>query len=788
MSLKMPDRNKYMTVLAYIISLFFEGICKAQPESQANFLKTHCGRCHDHENPKGNFNIKSLHDNFQDKKTRSHWLKIIQQIESGAMPPNSSKLPPEEYSQFKSWITKEISKAISSEGRVTLRRLNRVEYENTVRDLFGIDVAVKEILPEDATSQGFDNIGEALNISPVQMERYLETAETVLSAATSPVHNLKSEKEKFDLFDSLPKWFITGVYKMEDGVVLFRNVGDSPTDVRKFRAPAPGKYKIRISASAYNSETPLPMAVLIGNFVVSGNKTRHLGYFDVPPGKPTILEIEERLSLKNDTVKIGPIGLPHVYLRQENITEYPGPGLKIHWVEIEGPYPETWPTESYRRVFGNIDPKKGTIADAEKLLAEFVPRAFRRPVSSEEIKPYVQFIQRTLDSGQNFESAMRAGYKAVMVSPNFLFLKESPGKLDDFQIASRLSYFLWSSKPDEELLHIARNGKLTNPEILHQQVERMLSSSKSAAFTENFTGQWLNLREINATTPDKTLYPEYDDLLKWSSVRETHLFFEEMLSKNLGSSNIVDSKFAILNGRLAKHYGIPGIHGVGFQKINLKPEYHRGGILTQASVLKVTANGTNTSPVIRGTWIQDKILGKPVPPPPPNVPAIEPDIRGAITIREQLAKHREVKTCASCHARIDPPGFALENYDVVGGWRDRYRIAAERKNWVNNRVGPLAKYLASYQYGFGQPVDAGDAFENGPAFSGIDEFKKVLLQDPEQIARNITGKLLAYATGQPVGILDQDCVNGILNQTKSSNYGLRSIVHAVVQSELFLSK
>ena len=214
------------------------------------------------------------------------------------------------------------------------------------------------------------------------------------------------------------------------------------------------------------------------------------------------------------------------------------------------------------------------------------------------------------------------------------------------------------------------------------------------------------MRNIKATTPDKALYPEFEELLQWSSVRETHLFFNELLKENLSVRNFIDSDFAMLNGRLAKHYGIPDIYGVAFRKVALKPEYHRGGVLTHASVLKVTANGTSTSPVLRGAWVLDRILGQPAPPPPANVPAVEPDIRGATTIREQLAKHRATEACASCHARIDPPGFALESYDVIGGWRDRYRVVAERKNWVNNRVGPLAKYLAAYQFGLGRPVEA----------------------------------------------------------------------------------
>ena len=376
----------------------------------------------------------------------------------------------------------------------------------------------------------------------------------------------------------------------------------------------------------------------------------------------------------------------------------------------------------------------------------------------------------------------------MLSSPKFLFLREPTGPLDDHALASRLSYFLWSTTPDEPLLALAAKGELRKPDVLRAQVERMLKHPKARAFTENFTGQWLSLRDIAATTPDKALYPEWEEMLQWSAVRETHLFFEELLKQNLSVRNFIDSDFAMLNGRLAKHYGITNVNGVAFRKVALKPEQHRGGVLTHASVLKVTANGTTTSPVLRGVWVLDHILGRPVPPPPPNVPAVEPDIRGATTIRDQLAKHRATENCAGCHARIDPPGFALENYDVIGGWRERYRIVTDQKNRVNNRVGPLGKYLKGYEFGLGLAVDAGDVLPDGRKFADLVEFKKLLLTDPEQIARCLTEKLVTYATGQPVGFSDHAAVGRILTEAKGADYGLRSLVHAVVGSELFRNK
>lgn len=765
-------------------------------EVAREFFLDQCLRCHGPDQAQGDLRLDRLDDDLSQATTFQRWREIVARVRSDEMPPPGEPRPrPEQKSAWLGSLSARLDEAANkarAEGRVVLRRLNRVEYENTVRDLFDVNVSVKEMLPEDATAQGFDNVGAALHVSPVLIERYLEAADAVLNAAVAPVHSLESKKERFDLYDSLPQWFLAGAWKRDEGVILFRNSGDSASDLRQFKAPAPGRYRFRIAASAHNSDVPLPMAALLGNFVVSGNPTRHLGYFDAPPGKSAVIEFEERLLAKNDTIKVTPVALPFVYLRPETMAEYPGPGLHIHWMEVEGPFPESWPKTSYRRLFGDVDPKTGRLEDAEKLLRELLPRAFRRPLREGEERPFVALVAASLAAGNSFEVSLRAGVKGVLASPKFLYLRESAdrvsGPLDDYALASRLSYFLWSTMPDETLLELARGGKLHESETLRAQVERMLRHPKARAFTENFTGQWLSLRDIQATTPDKMLYPEFEELLSWSSVRETHLFFEELLRDNLSVRNFVDSEFAMLNGRLARHYGIPDVEGVAFRKVALKPEHHRGGVLTHASVLKVTANGTTTSPVLRGVWVLDRLLGRPASPPPPGVPAVEPDIRGAKTIREQLAKHRATENCAGCHRKIDPPGFALENYDVIGGWRERYRVVADRKDWVNNRVGPLAKYLAAYQYGLGREVEAGDELPDGREFADLAEFKRLLLANPEQIARCVTEKLVTYATGQPVGYGDHLTVDRIVAEAKTSDYGLRSLVHAVVASELFRSK
>ncbi len=764
------------------------------PREVAAFFAESCTKCHGEKKSKASLRLDQLDSDLTKGATFARWQTILDQLRSGEMPPEDERRPDAaKLAAAIRLISAQLDGAAAqhrAEGRVVLRRLNRVEYENTVRDLFAVDLMVKEMLPEDAVAQGFDNVGAALNISPVLMERYLEAADSVITAAVLPVHHLESTTQRFDLCDAMPPY--VPFWKQDEGVILFRGGSDAGGghDLRQFKAPAPGRYRFRVAASAHNSETPLPMALLLGNFVVKGNYTHHIGYFDAPPGKPAVIEIEERLGAKNDTIKVMPVALPLAFLNKQHMAEYPGPGLQIHWIEVEGPLPEAWPTESYRRVFGEADPKTGTLADAAKLVRALLPRAFRRPVREGEEKPFVALVAQELEKGEPFEAALRAGYKAVLTSPKFLYLREPSGPLEDSALASRLSYFLWSTMPDETLLALAEKGALRQPGVLRAQVERMLNHPKARAFTENFTGQWLGLRDIAANTPDKVLYPEFEELLQWSALRETQLFFEELLQQDLSVKNFVDSDFAMLNGRLADHYGIPGVVGVAFRKVALKPEYHRGGVLTQASVLKVTANGTTTSPVVRGVWVLDRILGRPAPPPPPNVPAIEPDIRGARTIREQLAKHRSTENCAGCHSRIDPPGFALENYDVIGGWRERYRYVAGQKdpNRVNNRTGPFGKYLVDYKYGLGLPVDAGDQLPDGRKFADIGEFKKLLLAHPEQIARCVTEKLITYGTGQPVGPFDHAAVQRILAEAKEKDYGLRTLVQAIVASELFQQK
>lgn len=781
-------------------------------------LAAHCYGCHakNAAKLKGNFRIDELPANGADGRAREAWQAVFERVKSGEMPPKSKPRPSETDTKILlDWIGAAIeadNRQRAKEGRVVLRRLNRIEYENTVRDLLGIDIELKEMLPIDGALAGFDNVADALHVSSFLMDKYLDAADKALSVAiANSAERPPLIKKRYSLKETHQvKTSQERVYRqLDDGtVVCFSSSNWNSVTLSPFYPPDRGTYRFRISASGFQSDgKPVTYRVDAGTMGMTGNN--HLvSYFDARADKPTLIEFVDSLQPRS-TIRIHPYGLAGANaVHKIGADKYDGKGLAVQYVEVEGPLHEIWPPESHRRIFGELPRKPAPIynfpkrvevistapeADAERILRSFGRRAFRRAVTDADIQPFLKLVKSRLDKKQSFEQAMRVGLTGMMVSPEFLFLRERPltpapappkgegsPRLDDFAIASRLSYFLWSTMPDDELLDLAEQKKLTEPKTLHAQVERMLKDKKASAFTENFVGQWLNLREIDATIPSHILYPEYDDMLRASMLRETYLFFEEILKDDLSLANFVHSDFAMLNGRLARHYGIPGIEGWEFKKVTLPRDSHRGGVLTQASVLKVTANGTYTSPILRGAWVLERILGTPPPRPPEGVSAIEPDIRGAKTIRQQLAKHREVASCATCHAKIDSPGFALESFDVIGGWRDYYRTSGNGKPVMID--GKRMPYLQ------GPKVDPADVMENGQRFQNIDEFKQILLKDKDQLARALTEKLVTYATGAAVGPGDRKEIEAIVGRVRGKDYGLRSLVHEVVASRLFLEK
>lgn len=794
----------------------------------SKFFSQHCFECHDKDTTKGGVNLEALKWEPASPASFELWTKVYDQVSKGEMPPKKvTERPAAE-------VTKPLMQGIANalqtfeqqrytrDGRTNLRRLNRQEYERTVHDLLGIDIPLASLLPADTARYGFDTVADGLRLSQLQMETYLEAAEDAVDAAIQLGPEPTTMKKRWYIKDEesvrknldTPEGQLTNpndpksAHKLllrelkDTGSVVFFDQNYPMAYFSKLGAFPGGTYRIRVSAYGFQTQGEnVAMRIYKDDY-----KSKQLvAWFDMPPDAPRVVETTAVMR-RNENIRIQAINTG-VDEKGKNVysisaKELGAPGLALQWMEIEGPIDLTWPPPSMKALFGETpivkiedarkdknknvayelkpaDPK----ASAKEVLERFAGRAFRRPIVAGEVDPYIKLVTAALDDGQPYLNSMKIGFRALLTAPQFLFLEERPGKLDGYALASRLSYFLWSTLPDDTLLQLAKDGKLTQPEVLRQQTERMLKDPRSKGFVENFTGQWLGLRQIDATNPDMNLYPEYDELLRLSMVDETESYFTEMLKNDLPISNVVDSDFAMLDSRLAMHYGIPGVKGEEMRKVKLPADSLRGGFLTQASILKVTANGTTSSPVVRGAWVQKNIVGRPPSPPPPGVGSIEPDTRGATTVRDQLAKHRTQESCAGCHSKIDPPGFALESFDVIGGFREKYR-SQEKGDTV---VIPNIKLKKLYTK-FGQPVDASGSLSDGQTFTGIKDYKKLLLQDPARITESLTEKLLIYATGAGVGFSDRAAVKNIVINTAKNGGGLRSLVCEIVSSPTFQTK
>jgi hypothetical protein len=818
------------TRLTLALALFIAAVASAPAASSlrpelGTFLEETCVECHDAESKKGTLDLTSLEWKPEERESFDRWVKVFDAVDRGIMPPKKKPRPdPAAAKAFIAGLGGDLRKTEGARqattGRTVLRRLNRVEYERTVQDLLGIAIPLADLLPEDTAMHGFDTVADGLRLSTLQMEKYLEAADTALDAAIDLGPEPQQMKEHWSLKDEsdvrknldTPIGTITNpanpkdkhrhlLRELDDGVVFF-NEGYPAAQIRQMKSHPAGLYRIRISGYAYQSGSrPVAMRVYGDNY----RDKQLLGWFDMPPDQARVVEFTARLRA-SDHLLIDP-----TYTGRDEkgqgvynvpVAEFTGPGLALQWVEAEGPILDQWPPVSLKRLFGDTpllkmdDPKRkrdrriayelrpeDPNAAARTALEQFATRAFRRPLEPGEIEPFVKLVDLGLEAERPFVEAMRVGFRAILTAPQFLLFEEPPGKLNDFALASRLSYFLWSTMPDDELLSAAATHRLSDPDVLHAQVERMLKDDRSQVFVKNFTGQWLDLRNIDATTPDKKLYPEADELLKVSMVQESEAFFAELLKADLNVSNLIHSDFAMLNSRLATHYEIPGVEGERFRKVSLPPESPRGGVLTQAAVLKVTANGTTTSPVLRGAWVMKRLLGINPTPPPPGIGSIEPDTRGATTVREQLAKHRDSETCAGCHREMDPPGFALESFDVIGGYRERYRSQDKGERATVKNAPQKGVYVK-----LGQPVDATGELPDGRSFSGIREFKHLLLTQSDQILGALAGKLVTYSTGAGISFTDREAVNAIAARVKECGEGARTLIHEVVQSPIFQTK
>jgi hypothetical protein len=887
----------------------------------AAFTDKHCGKCHNDVDKEGGLDLGTLKLAPADPANLARWVLIHDRLQSGEMPPkNEKRPPPAELDTFLRGLAGTLTAAerasVAREGRATQRRLNRYEYENALRDLLHAPwLQVKGELPEDGEAELFNKVGDVLDVSHVQVTRYMRAANHAIRQAMG-VELARQE---------LPPPAVKRYYARDESVwtrTFHRRIDGNPTpdrmafpvlgmgpqpDVRalrapltvgdadpatrdleavgwmrsnyhpfhtiwdNFRAPVSGRYRVRwngytiwVGPNGFNTATvkdaegnkqlvnrdpqwfspngddvtPGRVNEPITVYAQGSTDVRRIGEFDITP-EPAVYDLGTVWVAANEALVTD---ASRFYRNRPGSVANPlaqrdgAPAVAFRWMEIEGPLLDDSSTAGYRALFGDLPLKKiesgdgevsvqvlvprdrgamtgyerglqgaggyGRVArtrdvpveivspnpraDAERLLRAFMARAYRRPVQEAEVQRYLAVIEGQRKAGHGFTYAMIAGYTAVLCSPGFLYLEETPGRLDSHALASRLAFFLTNSPPDAALRARVQAGDLAKPAVLRAETERLLGSPAADRFIEGFLDYWLELRKHDSTTPSNTLYPDYylDEGLVEAALDESRMFFTELLRRDLPARNVVSSDFTYLNWRLAQHYGIPGVEGAAMRRVNLPADSVRGGVLTQAIVLKVTANGTTTSPVIRGKWIADRILGLNIPPPPSSVGAVDPDTRGAVTIRQQLDAHRTDKSCAGCHNKIDPAGFALENFDVMGAWRDRYR--GDAKDQIPE-IG-IGKNGWPFDFHYALPVDARGQLPDGRAFDDVRGLKRHLLADEAQIARNLVRQLAVYATGAPVRFSDRPEIEKILSAAKPRGYGVRSLVHALVASDLFQIK
>lgn len=830
------------------------------------FIETHCVHCHDNSTSEGGLNLADLKLDVNEPVNLAKWAKVHDRVLAGEMPPRDEERPEaNEVARFiqltASILSDTWKRRYQTHGRVGGRRLNPVEYEYTMRDLLAAPwLELKEMLPPDPESHGFDNVADAQEISYVQLARYLEAAEVAIDGAMrlrpapkpTTVRTWFSEegrylgrdwKERYGSLDKRPEW--TWFWQQP-------NSAQAPRRIRNTSQQIPGWYRFRVRCRAALWDKGKLLAPEKGQVAwVNTAAKRILAKFDVPEGEnggvveftewqreKELLEFfyatadDRMVSRRTKNKKDASVQRK---AHEDFMEDYRGHGIAVDWIEIEGPFAdescdrkveqESWPSKSYQKLFGylpiqpwtkesglrppeplnrpdltankrglretfQLPPNMMMVVsqqpreDAERLLRSFMERAYRRVPEESEVQRCLVFATEAIDYKACFQDAMRLAFKAALCSPDFLYLQEMSGKLDGHALASRLSYLLWRSLPDDELLKSAESGELLTDAGLKRQFDRMLRDPKSQRFVSDFTGQWLDLRNVHDTSPDRYLFPEYfsDSYVIDSCVAETEATFAEMISENLPAKTIVDADFVMINQRLAEVYGIEGIKGLEIRRVPIPDDSPYGGLLTQSSVMKVTANGLTTSPVLRGVWVMDRILGQPPSPPPPGAGSIEPDTRGATTVRELLAKHSQSESCASCHKSIDPPGFALENFDVMGKWRDHYRSFEKGEN-IDLEVA-----LRKVRYKRGLPVDASGVTQEGQSFADIYEFREYLVGQDEQLARNLTERFLTFATGAGVSFADRTIVEDILNETKEDAYPIRSLLERVILSDTFRSK
>lgn len=718
------------------------------------FLAEYCFDCHDNETQKADLNLARFGDNPRLYEDRRTWEAVRDMLETREMPPSKKPQPSEaDRKQMVLFIEKELAKfdceGPVNPGRVTIRRLNRAEFNNTIRDLMGVDFKPAEDFPLDEVGYGFDNIGDVLSLPPMLLEKYLAAAEKIVTAAivTDPTTLVARTKVPGTAFKPL----VDGQdVRVDEGVVGFFREGGAVATVN---FPREGEYVLRVHSFGEQAGPELPkLSVKLGD--------KELQVIEVVAREGQSADYDVKVK-----AAAGEQALTLAYLN--NFNSAGDRNVFVEHVEIVGPTggDVTFPAGHVRII--PRSPKRGEEKKlAREFLEPFASRAFRRPATKEEVTRLAKFVELGMEAGGSFEQGMQLAAQAVLVSPQFLFRWEldsrgQPGearRLNDYELASRLSYFLWSSLPDDELTALAARKELHQPAVLESQMKRMLADPKAWALIENFAGQWLQVRSLDVT-PDPDLFPNFDEPLRRAMRQETLLFVQELVREDRSVTALLDADFTFVNERLARHYGIKGVKGDEFRRVALTPAQHRGGILTQGSILALTSNPTRTSPVIRGKWILEQILGTPPPPPPPNVPELEAatGVDAKASLRERTEQHRANPDCATCHEKMDPLGFAFEHFDAIGAWRDK--------------DGEFA-------------IDSSGKLPDGRTFKGAADLKQLLMQG-DNFTRTITEKMLTFALGRGLEYYDKCAVDEIVAALKKHDHRFATLILEVIKSQPF---
>ena len=724
-----------------------------------SLLNRNCAACHNDRLASGSLNLSAFATPASLAQNRDGWERIIQRIRNGEMPPKGTPQPAAaQVEGLIKYVRAEFERADRNvkpdPGRVTAKRLNRAEYANTIRDLLGVDFAAQRDFPTDDSGHGFDNIGDVLTISPLLMEKYVNAAERIAARALGA--------------DPLPAKPLEFEYHVKNKTV---RRPDFSTIEATHRVEWDGEYIVRVGLPGERAKDAKPVTM---GFWMDGKLLHSMTVETKPSGlvyfNPYSME-EFRVPLPegDHTFRAGFIDDPAV----KGLTQKQAYDSKtnkfLDSITLVGPFPLKTERASRRKVL-TCDPHTGGAACVDQILSALARRAYRRPVTKAEVASLARFVGLANSEGQSVEQGIQLAIQAMLVSPHFLFRVERDAHASDpaqvhrvsnFDLASRLSYFFWSSMPDDELLALAETGKLASPAVLDAQVKRLLADPRAAAFADNFAGQWLETRNLDSVKPDPQKFPDWGPDLRDAMKAETRLFFEHLLRENKPMSEFLDANYSFLNDRLARHYGVPGVIGPEFRRVEFTGP-QRGGILSHASVLTVSSYPTRTSPVIRGKYVLQNILGAPPPAPPADVPALDEESVGNVgSLRVQFEKHRASATCAACHSRMDTLGFGLENYDGIGKWRT-----------MDGKF----------------PVDASGVLPSGKSFAAPVELRALLKADLTEFSRCLTEKMLTYALGRGLERYDRRTVEDIDRKVAASGYRFQALVYEIVRSLPFQSR